>query len=91
MLVLFENLLRELLFLGIGEDWSSIFTCTCSSFFILDEFIVVPVFFDVFVLKAVVGREGLDVYVGLLDLEGVVVDTDEDVEDENGEQGEGEN
>ena len=91
MLILFENLLRELLFLGIGEDWRSIFTCTCSSLFVLDELIIVPVFFDVFVLKAVVGSEGLDVDVGLLDLEGIVVDTDEDVEGEDGEQGEGEN
>ena len=91
MLILFENLLCELLFLGIGEDWRSIFTCTCSSLFVLDELIIVPVFFDVFVLKAVVGREGFDVYVGLLDLEGIVVDTDEDVEGEDGEQGEGEN
>lgn len=82
MLVLLENLLRELLFLGVWKDGRSILACACSRLFILDELVVVPVSFDVLVLKAIVGREGLDVDVRLLNLERVVVETQEDVKNE---------
>lgn len=82
VLVLLENLLRELLLLGVWKDGGSILTCACSRLFILDELIVVPVSFDVLVLKAIVRREGLDVDVRLLNLERVVVETQEDVKNE---------